>query len=160
MTKRIIFAAFFLAPMAVSAGPALEQLRSAASGPPAGSLECQARDSGASFHGGQASARPSLRDSSPAQSLSPVAKPAVKEAAAPPVRDGKAPPPLTKKEERDLKRVRAAGFVAAAAGAGLMAYAVIAATAGPVGWAAALLFAGGMAAYLAQRRLNGKSALG
>jgi len=54
------------------------------------------------------------------------------------------------------ERVRAAGLAAGAAGLGLLAYAVAASTAGPVLAAAALLFFGGMAAYLAHRRLKGK----
>ena len=55
---------------------------------------------------------------------------------------------------RKLKNTRAAGGAVAVSGAGLLVYSAFAAG-GPVGWAAGLLYAGGMAAYLSHRRLNG-----
>ncbi|HEX4048809.1 MAG TPA: hypothetical protein VH309_13280 [Elusimicrobiota bacterium] len=57
--------------------------------------------------------------------------------------------------EAALKTVRAGGVAAAAGGLGLIAYAVIFEAAGPIGWAAGLLFFGGMTAYIAHRRLHG-----
>jgi hypothetical protein len=51
--------------------------------------------------------------------------------------------------------VRAVGAVAALAGLGLFVKAGVAVSAGPVGWAAALVFFGGLGAYLAHRRLRG-----
>lgn len=68
-------------------------------------------------------------------------------------------PRLSPEEARQLKQVRAAGGLAAASGAGLMAYAAFFAGAGPVGWAAALLFFGGMSAYVSHRRLQGEDVL-
>jgi hypothetical protein len=59
-------------------------------------------------------------------------------------------------ERAALETARTAGAGAAVAGTGLMAYAVFFAAGGPVGWAAALIFMGGMTAYLSHRRLTGK----
>jgi hypothetical protein len=55
-----------------------------------------------------------------------------------------------------LKTTRAAGGLLAGSGVGLMAYAVLFAGAGPIGWAAGLMFLGGLTAYLAHRRLKKK----
>ena len=52
--------------------------------------------------------------------------------------------------------MRTVGGVAAVSGLGLAGYAVFMAAAGPLGWAAGLLFFGGLSAYLAQRRLDGE----
>jgi hypothetical protein len=60
------------------------------------------------------------------------------------------------KDQAALETARTAGAGAAAAGTGLMAYSVFFAAAGPFGWAAALIFVGGMTAYLSHRRLHGK----
>lgn len=60
------------------------------------------------------------------------------------------------KEEAVLKTARAAGTGTAVVGGGLMVYAFAFGAAGPVGWAAGLLFAGGLTAYLSHRRLRGK----
>lgn len=68
-------------------------------------------------------------------------------------------PRLSPEEVRQLKQVRAAGGLAAVSGAGLMAYAAFFAGAGPVGWAAALLFFGGMTTYVSHQRLQGQDAL-
>lgn len=54
-----------------------------------------------------------------------------------------------------LRATRAGGLGVAAGGAGIMAYAVIFEAAGPIGWAAGLLFFGGMTAYLSHRKLHG-----
>lgn len=59
------------------------------------------------------------------------------------------------REEDALKTARAAGAGTAVAGSGLMAYSILFA-AGPFGWAAALVFLGGMTSYLSHRRLQGK----
>lgn len=59
------------------------------------------------------------------------------------------------RDQAMLETARATGAGVAAAGAGLMTYAVFFAT-GPFGWAAAGLFFGGMTAYLSHRRLQGK----
>ena len=64
--------------------------------------------------------------------------------------------PPENEAERGLKRTAVAGEVAAGAGAGLLAYAVVAAVTGPIGWAAAVIYVGSMTAYLAHRRLQGK----
>jgi len=54
-----------------------------------------------------------------------------------------------------LKTARTAGAVAGGMGVGLMSYAVFFAAGGPIGWAAALIFLGGMTVYLSDRRLQG-----
>jgi hypothetical protein len=54
-----------------------------------------------------------------------------------------------------LKAVRAGGVGVAAGGLGILAYSVIFEATGPVGWAAGLLFFGGMTAYLSHRQLHG-----
>lgn len=59
-------------------------------------------------------------------------------------------------EEAALKTARTTGTAAAVGGAGLMAYVVFFNAAGPFGWAAALVFVGGMTAYLSHRRLQGR----
>lgn len=59
-------------------------------------------------------------------------------------------------EEAALRTARTTGAAAAAGGAGLMAYVVFFNAAGPFGWAAALVFMGGMTAYLSHRRLQGR----
>ncbi|OGR94968.1 MAG: hypothetical protein A2V88_04225 [Elusimicrobia bacterium RBG_16_66_12] len=53
-----------------------------------------------------------------------------------------------------LKTARAAGAVAGGMGVGLMSYVVFFSAGGPFGWAAALIFVGGMTAYLSHRRLQ------
>lgn len=58
-------------------------------------------------------------------------------------------------EKAALETARAAGAGTAVAGGGLMAYSILFA-AGPFGWAAALVFLGGMTSYLSHRRLQGK----
>lgn len=67
----------------------------------------------------------------------------------------KTAPAPEKAETRNLKRVRAGGSFAAGSGAGLFGYCLAAAVTGPVGWAAALMFVGGLSSYLADRRLRG-----
>lgn len=60
------------------------------------------------------------------------------------------------REQAVLETARAAGAGTAVAGTGLMAYAAFFTAGGPFGWAAALVFLGGMTAYLSHRRLKGK----
>ena len=60
------------------------------------------------------------------------------------------------REKEVLETARATGAGAAVAGTGLMAYAAFFTAGGPFGWAAALIFVGGMTAYLSHRRLQGK----
>ena len=60
------------------------------------------------------------------------------------------------KDQAALETARATGAGAAVAGTGLVAYSVFFAATGPIGWAAALIFVGGMTAYLSHRRLQGK----
>ena len=60
------------------------------------------------------------------------------------------------KDQAALETARAAGAGTAVAGTGLMAYAAFFTAGGPFGWAAALVFLGGMTAYLSHRRLQGK----
>lgn len=60
------------------------------------------------------------------------------------------------KDQAALETARATGAGAAVAGTGLMAYAAFFTAGGPFGWAAALVFLGGMTAYLSHRRLQGK----
>lgn len=64
-----------------------------------------------------------------------------------------APAPET---ERALKTARAAGVGTGVAGVGLMTYVAVAGLSGPFGWAVALIFLGGMTAYLSNRRLQGR----
>lgn len=64
-------------------------------------------------------------------------------------------PRLKAADARALRAVRAGGAGVAVGGVGLVAYAVIFEAAGPVGWAAGLIFFGGMAAYLSHRKLAG-----
>lgn len=59
-------------------------------------------------------------------------------------------------EKAALETARTAGTGAAVAGGGLMAYTILFTAGGPFGWAAALLFLGGMTAYMSHRRLQGK----
>lgn len=66
-----------------------------------------------------------------------------------------APRPRGAQEERVLKIARGTGLGMAAGGAGLMSYVLILDLVGPFGWAASLLFLGGMTAYLSHRRLQG-----
>lgn len=58
-----------------------------------------------------------------------------------------------------LKTARAVGGVTALSGAGLMVSVAVFAG-GPVGWAAGLIFFGGMTAYLSHRRLEGHKDFG
>ena len=64
--------------------------------------------------------------------------------------------PLACRRQEVGSWVRTVGGVAAVSGLGLAGYAVFMAAAGPLGWAAGLLFFGGLSAYLAQRRLDGE----
>lgn len=57
------------------------------------------------------------------------------------------------KDRKDVETVRTVGTVAAVAGAGWLALAVVTGAAFPV-WGAALLFFGGLAAYMAHRNLK------
>jgi len=59
-------------------------------------------------------------------------------------------------EKTVLETTRAAGAGTAVAGGGLMAYTILFTAGGPFGWAAALVFLGGMTAYMSHRRLQGK----
>ncbi len=59
-------------------------------------------------------------------------------------------------EKAVLETTRVAGAGTAIAGGGLMAYTVLFTAGGPFGWAAALVFLGGMTAYMSHRRLQGK----
>lgn len=59
------------------------------------------------------------------------------------------------REEAVLETARTAGAGAAVAGGGLMAYTILFTAGGPFGWAAALVFLGGMTAYMSHRRLKG-----
>ena len=66
------------------------------------------------------------------------------------------PPPVPDKEVRNLRIARGVGIGAAALGLGLFAFSVATAGSGAVVAAAALVFFGGLTAYLAHRRINGK----
>lgn len=59
-------------------------------------------------------------------------------------------------QARRLKTARASGEVAAGSGVGIMAYAVFFVGTGPIGWAAGIIFFGGLTAYLSHRRLKGE----
>jgi len=69
-------------------------------------------------------------------------------------------PHPTKAEIQRLKKIRTAGSVAAVSGTGLLFYGALVAGTGPIGWAAGLMFGGGLTAYLAHRRLNGHDDFG
>lgn len=132
--------------------PTVAVLQAAAAQPPTGSFESQRESAGRAFYGG-------LRPAVAAEGVAPrsigrlAPAPAAERRSA---REETPAPPLSESEIRNLKITRAAGITAAAGGLGLFGYAAIAATASPIGWAAALVFFGGMAAYLAHRRLSGK----
>ncbi|MFI5361001.1 MAG: hypothetical protein ACHQ49_03435 [Elusimicrobiota bacterium] len=59
-----------------------------------------------------------------------------------------------RQQDAALKAARAGGAGVAASGLGILAYILIFDT-GPIGWAAGLMFFGGMTAYLSHRRLHG-----
>lgn len=63
-------------------------------------------------------------------------------------------PALDPAEIPTLKTARTAGAVAGGMGVGLMSYVVFFSAGGPFGWAAALIFVGGMTTYLSHRRLQ------
>ena len=63
-------------------------------------------------------------------------------------------PVLDPAEIPTLQTARTAGAVAGGMGVGLMSYVVFFSAGGPFGWAAALIFVGGMTAYLSHRRLQ------
>ena len=67
-----------------------------------------------------------------------------------------AAPPAAPLDDMPLRAARAAGGVTAGAGLGLLGYAIYFEAAGPVGWAAGLLFFGGLCAYLAHQSLQGE----
>ena len=60
-----------------------------------------------------------------------------------------------RQQEFALKAARAGGAGVALGGLSIFAYAVIFEAAGPIGWAAGLIFFGGMTAYLSHRTLHG-----
>ncbi|HVA66932.1 MAG TPA: hypothetical protein VNK24_08400 [Elusimicrobiota bacterium] len=64
-------------------------------------------------------------------------------------------PWLSAEETRHLKEARAVGGLAAVSATGVIIYSVVVASAGPIAWAAGLLFVGGLTAYLSHRRLKG-----
>ena len=66
------------------------------------------------------------------------------------------PPPVPENEIRGLKIARGVGIGAAAVGLGLFAFSIATGGAGAVVAAAALVFFGGLTAYLAHRRIHGK----
>lgn len=144
--------ALALAHAAFAEGPVMASLqRAAAAGPGLGaSLEAHSVTAGAPFAGnlgaGTVSGAPS--GAPRAQSLNAGGLQRSD-------RLSKVPPPRSDREEKTLKVVRAAGAGAALVGVGLFAYALAAASSGPIGWAAALVFFGGLSAYLAHRRLKG-----
>jgi hypothetical protein len=70
-------------------------------------------------------------------------------------------PRLSEKQARELKTARSSGAVVAGAGAGLALNAgIIGLGAFIVVWGGALLFVGGLTAYLCHRRLQGKDDFG
>ncbi|MBI3565656.1 MAG: hypothetical protein HY079_10710 [Elusimicrobia bacterium] len=66
-----------------------------------------------------------------------------------------APRARDESEIKVLKTARAAGAGVGVAGAGMMTYVLLLDLTGPFGWAASLIFLGGMTAYLSHRRLQG-----
>ncbi len=161
MTKKIFLAALFLlAAGAKTHAAVMDALRAAAYDAAAeGGLEQQAKQAGAAFEGGRVPTRPSLTSAGSVPGLLPAPKAGSSDAA--PSKEPKAPedkvPPISETERRNLKLIRAAGIGVAVAGGGILAYSILAMSTGPVGWAAAALFLGGMSAYLAHRRLQGKN---
>ncbi len=151
MTRSAILVLFFCAGAAqAQSGAAFHSLKSvAASSQFKGSLESQSLQAGSPFTGakgdGVATASSGESRTLPKANLgmhvhSPKPEPPK-------------PPPLHE-NKKVLKRIRAGGTAAAVAGVGLFTYAVIALTTGPVGWASALIFFGGLSAYLAHRALK------
>ena len=122
-------------------------------------LESQSEASGAVFTGGPAE----VQAGSLVPAEGPRFSPAPLEPTASPRRyEGDAVPAPGEGEKNSvvLKTARIGGSAAFLAGLGLLGYAVAIQSAGPVGWAAALIFFGGMAAYLSHRALKGKPLLG
>ncbi|MDE2141341.1 MAG: hypothetical protein KGJ84_02870 [Elusimicrobia bacterium] len=62
---------------------------------------------------------------------------------------------MSPEEIKALKVAQVSGGAAAGVGAGLMGYVLVLDLAGPFGWAASLIFLGGMTVYLSHRRLRG-----
>lgn len=144
-----------LLPLLVSAAfgapAALGSLESAATAPAAGTLEAQAVSAGASFSGSILLAAAPARSGPMAVRELPAMTPKAGEVTSPVVPK---PPPLDETKRHRLEGIRIAGFAGASAGFGLFAYAVAAAATGPIGWAAALVFFGGLSAYLAHQALK------
>jgi len=69
-------------------------------------------------------------------------------------------PWLSPEETKRLKQARAIGGLTAVSATGVIIYTVIVASAGPIAWAASLLFVGGLTAYLSNRRLQGHNDFG
>lgn len=133
-------------------GPILRSLRGAAVAPMGATLEMQSSNVGASFVGHQQTGAVPGHAAGRRAGAPRLSGPA---SLSKPSKD--VPSPIPEKEQGTLKLVRGAGLGAAAAGVGLFAFALATAATGPIGWAAALVFFGGMAAYLAHRRLSGKN---
>ncbi|MBI3554028.1 MAG: hypothetical protein HY077_16150 [Elusimicrobia bacterium] len=151
MNKTLLAAFILSAPAVWARGGAMDLLRAASYDASAeGGLEKRSAQAGAAFQGGRVPTRPSLTSEGSASGLALSSK--AKASTAP----AESVPPPPGLEHHDLKLIRAGGIAVAAAGVGLMAYAVAAAAAGPIGWAAAAIFFGGLSAYLAHRRLQGK----
>lgn len=132
-------------------GPVMRSLQGAAAAPLGATLEAQSMSAGSSFSGNiGAGAVPGAASSSSSGAPRLRSPGSARTASL-----SKVPPPLSEKEEKTLKIVRGAGVAAAAAGLGLFAFALATAATGPIGWAAALVFFGGLGAYLAHRRLKG-----
>lgn len=151
--RSVLSAAVLLAAApAFAEGPILNSLHNAAAAPLGATLEMQSSNASSPFSGNQGmgvvNAPTSGKPSAPRLANGGLAKPGTPDA--PPV------PAASEKETKNLKLIRGVGAGAAVAGLGLFGYAVLAATTGPIGWAAALVFFGGLSAYLAHRRLKGK----
>ena len=117
-----------------------------------GSLEQVSSNGGAAFSGGAASPAVVSAAANQKASLTWAAKPKDEPSSSKP----EPPAPIS---NSNLKLIRAGGIAVAGAGIGMFAYAVLAATSGPIGWAAALTFFGGMAAYWAHNKLHGRDIL-
>lgn len=157
-TRLLFAAAALLASQGAFAdGPVMRSLQGAAVAPLGASLEAQSMSAGASFSGNLGSGAVNGATGSSSAGAPRLNVPGAGRTAS---LTKAPPPPLSEKEEKTLKLVRGAGVAAAAVGLGMFAFAIATAATGPIGWAAALVFFGGLGAYLAHRRLKGENDFG
>ena len=137
------------APVFATTWTSFEQLEGASRVDLRADLETQKGSAGASWTGAR-------DDSGFSSSVSGAASSSRPKADTPRLAKSDKPEPPSPKEARILKIARAAGIGAAVAGLGIAALSVLSGGMIPLA-ALALVFVGGMAAYLAHRRLKGRT---